>query len=68
MRLGYRELPTVSKHISWASMRPRRMRLGYLTRMRLSDAGDHGFNEAEAHAPRIPVAAEPGGYGPDWLQ
>ena len=40
-----------------ASMRPRRMRLGYLHGLWLRDEASVGFNEAEAHAPRIRLSA-----------
>ena len=45
----------IDPDLSQASMRPRRMRLGY-RRGLLSGSDWHGrgFNEAEAHAPRIP--------------
>ena len=35
-------------------MRPRRMRLGYETLGEFLAPPCHSFNEAEAHAPRIP--------------
>ena len=40
--------------VNWASMRPRRMRLGYLINWTDErQVSFPGFNEAEAHAPRI---------------
>ena len=55
IRLGYSILPDVQILMSAASMRPRRMRLGYMPRARPGRATRPGFNEAEAHAPRIPL-------------
>ena len=40
-----------------ASMRPRRMRLGYDLRVFIKNHLTKRFNEAEAHAPRIRVVA-----------
>ena len=55
MRLGYfdffAELPVIQE----ASMRPRRMRLGYEQRRANFRRIAQSFNEAEAHAPRIRV-------------
>src|SRR5579872_4164818 len=37
-----------------ASMRPRRVRLGCRAALQADHVADHGFNEAEARAPRMP--------------
>ena len=54
MRLGYsiEELKQVKKSYK-ASMRPRRMRLGYFAHHVEHAQTETCFNEAEAHAPRI---------------
>ena len=55
MRLGYSSQGhPLAQNPSSASMRPRRMRLGYNPKKRQSHACSKCFNEAEAHAPRIP--------------
>ena len=55
MRLGYQaSMVPSSPIIATASMRPRRMRLGYVPNHYPNRIKDIRFNEAEAHAPRIP--------------
>ena len=57
MRLGYIfEIFLKPSLEAPASMRPRRMRLGYRRRPHRSPPCAGGFNEAEAHAPRIHFA------------
>ena len=56
MRLGYRPRLNVGYEGQDASMRPRRMRLGYPKRRLTRSPTSSGFNEAEAHAPRILLA------------
>ena len=56
MRLGYKPEQFTNPGYVKASMRPRHMRLGY---GHIIDAQYHwyySFNEAEAYAPRIPIA------------
>ena len=63
MRLGYSRGYDAPPRPGCASMRPRRMRLGYLAAGRSNrHGGRRRFNEAEAHAPRIliPTSAKIG--------
>ena len=53
MRLGYEVLKMEYREDDIASMRPRRMRLGYESKEDLLGNKLNSFNEAEAHAPRI---------------
>ena len=53
MRLGYMRSMDGFTPRSLASMRPRRMRLGYLLNGSKPVLLIFSFNEAEAHAPRI---------------
>ena len=54
MRLGYlASIASCTPSGQGASMRPRRMRLGYLRGQRQPRLVANCFNEAEAHAPRI---------------
>ena len=54
MRLGYKTGQALVALELLASMRPRRMRLGYNRLLLVFHVTYIGFNEAEAHAPRIP--------------
>ena len=53
MRLGYGEEEEEEFSEGEASMRPRRMRLGYALQLSGGPLVLMSFNEAEAHAPRI---------------
>ena len=53
MRLGYAHITRPIIFELLASMRPRRMRLGYSALTSIARGVPGGFNEAEAHAPRI---------------
>ena len=53
MRLGYDVIEQIAEEYGDASMRPRRMRLGYRHQAPKRLYPHECFNEAEAHAPRI---------------
>ena len=61
-RIPHSELQTVLNGLN-ASMRPRRMRLGYRILGRSANSRGKCFNEAEAHAPRIPEGYNVCGIG-----